>query len=228
MNETGNPPRANLRRAAFTFVGLGILLFIAAGTMRWAGAWAFLLEITIGGLVTEAWLARHDPGLLAERRTARGQAGWDRVITTIMPLLWLTWLPLMALDAVRFQTSLVPGWLQCAGALMIAASFYIVYRTYRENSYAAPVVKIQRERGHAAVTTGPYAYVRHPIYASGLLTYVGAPLLLGSWYGLAIVPVMAALLGLRSMMEERMLTAELDGYAEYLARVRYRLVPMVW
>ncbi|WP_084518423.1 isoprenylcysteine carboxylmethyltransferase family protein [Bradyrhizobium sp. th.b2] len=232
MNENSNPrpytPGPNLRRAAFTFTGLGILLFLAAGTMRWAGAWVLLLEITIGGLITEAWLAKHDPALLAERRTSRGQAGWDRIITTIMPLLWLTWLPLMALDAVRYQTSFVPGWLQCAGAVMIAASFYIVYRTYRENSYAAPVVKIQRERGHAAVTTGPYAYVRHPIYASGLLTYVGAPLLLGSWYGLAIVPVMAALLGLRALMEERMLTAELDGYAEYLARVRYRLVPMVW
>ncbi|MBR0894523.1 isoprenylcysteine carboxylmethyltransferase family protein [Bradyrhizobium tropiciagri] len=228
MNETSNPPRINLRRAALTFIGLGALLFLAAGTLRWAGAWVFLFEITIGGLITEAWLARHDPGLLAERRTARGQAGWDRIITTIMPLLWLTWLPLMALDTIRYQASLVPVGLQCAGAVMIAASFYIVYRTYRENSYAAPVVKIQRDRGHAAVTTGPYAYVRHPIYASGLLTYVGAPLLLGSWYGLAIVPVMAALLGLRSMMEERMLTAELDGYADYLTRVRYRLVPMVW
>ncbi len=228
MNETSNPPRINLRRAAFTCVGLGSLLFLAAGTMRWTGGWVFLLEITIGGLITEAWLARHDPGLLAERRTARGQAGWDRVITTIMPLLWLMWLPLMALDAVRYQASSIPFWLQCAGAAMIAASFYIVYRTYRENSYAAPVVKIQRERGHAAVTTGPYAYVRHPIYASGLLTYLGTPLLLGSWCGLAIVPVMMALLGLRSMMEERMLTAELDGYAEYLTHVRYRLVPMVW
>ncbi|MES5488175.1 isoprenylcysteine carboxylmethyltransferase family protein [Bradyrhizobium sp. INPA03-11B] len=228
MDENGNHPTINLRGAVFTCVGLGALLFLAAGTVRWTGAWLFLLEITIGGLITEAWLARHDPGLLAERRTVCGQAGWDRVITSIMPLLWLTWLPLMALDAVRYQISLVPVWLQCAGALMIAASFYIVYRTYRENSYAAPVVKIQRERGHAAVTTGPYAYVRHPIYASGLLTYAGTPLLLGSWYGLAIVPVMAALLGLRSMMEERMLTAELDGYAEYLGRVRYRLVPMVW
>ncbi|MGY4474727.1 methyltransferase family protein [Bradyrhizobium sp. USDA 3364] len=228
MNENGNHPRTNLRGAAFTCAGLGTLLFLAAGTMRWTGAWAFLLEITVGGLITEAWLARHDPGLLAERRTSHGQVGWDRNITSIMPPLWLTWLPLMALDAVRCQTSLVPFWLQCAGAVMIAASFYIVYRTYRENSYAAPVVKIQRERGHAAVTTGPYAYVRHPIYASGLLTYIGTPLLLGSWYGLAIVPIMAALLGLRLMMEERMLTAELDGYAEYLARVRYRLVPMVW
>lgn len=228
MNENGNPPRIDLRRAAFTFIGLGTLLFLAAGTMRWAGGWVFLAEITTGGLVTEAWLARHDPALLAERRCARGQAGWDRVITSIMPLLWLTWLPLMALDAIRYQTSLVPGWLQCTGAAMIAASFYIVYRAYRENSYAAPVVKIQHERGHAAVGTGPYAYVRHPIYASGLLTYLGTPLLLGSWYGLGIVPVMAVLLGLRSMMEERMLTAELDGYAEYIARVRYRLVPMVW
>ena len=116
MDQNSSPPRINLQRAACTFAGLGTLLFLAAGTMRWAGGWAFLAEITIGGLITEAWLARHDPGLLAERRTARGQAGWDRVITSIMPLLWLTWLPLMALDAVRYQTSLVPVWLQCAGA----------------------------------------------------------------------------------------------------------------
>ena len=121
MDQNSSPPRINLQRAACTFAGLGTLLFLAAGTMRWAGGWAFLAEITIGGLITEAWLARHDPGLLAERRTARGQAGWDRVITSIMPLLWLTWLPLMALDAVRYQTSLVPVWLQCAGAAMIAA-----------------------------------------------------------------------------------------------------------
>ncbi len=228
MTESNIPPRPNLVRAAGSLLGLGALLFVAAGTMRWAGAWVFLLEITIGGLVTEAWLARRDPGLLAERRSSRGQAGWDRVFTTIMPLLWLAWLPLMALDAVRYQTSVVPPWVQWTGALMIAASFYVVYRTYRENSYAAPVVKIQRERGHTAITTGPYGYVRHPIYASGLLSYLGTPLLLGSWYGLAIVPVMAALLGLRALMEERMLTAELDGYVDYLARVRYRLVPMVW
>jgi protein-S-isoprenylcysteine O-methyltransferase Ste14 len=173
-------------------------------------------------------LAKRDPDLLAERRSTRGQAGWDKLFTTIMPLLWLGWLPLMALDAVRYQTSFVPGWLQCLGAVILAASFFIVYLTYRENSYAAPVAKIQRERGHTAITTGPYEYVRHPIYASGLLSYLGTPLLLGSWYGLAIVPIMSALLAFRAMMEERMLKAELDGYPEYAARVRYRLLPMVW
>jgi len=224
-----NPPHLSLlMRAVSSFAGIGVLLFMTAGTVQWLGAWVFLFEISIGGLVTESWLARRDPELLAERRSTRGQVAWDRILTTIIPLLWLGWLPLMALDAARFQWSSVPGWLQCVGAIILAASFSLVYLTYRENSYAAPVVKIQRERGHTAITTGPYEYVRHPIYASGLLSYLGTPLLLGSWYGLAIVPVMAALLAFRAVMEERMLKAELHGYLEYSARVRYRLLPMVW
>ena len=80
MDQNSSPPRINLQRAACTFAGLGTLLFLAAGTMRWAGGWAFLAEITIGGLITEAWLARHDPGLLAERRTARGQATLAKLV----------------------------------------------------------------------------------------------------------------------------------------------------
>jgi len=229
MSTGSNPSQlSTLARALSSFAGIGVLLFSAAGTVQWLGAWVFLFVITLGGLVTESWLARCDPGLLAERRSTRGQVAWDRILTTIIPLLWFGWLPLMALDAARFQWSSVPGWLQCAGAAILAASFFLVYLTYRENSYAAPVVKIQRERGHTAITTGPYEYVRHPIYASGLLSYLGTPLLLGSWYGLALVPVMSALLAIRAVMEERMLKVELDGYREYTARVRYRLLPMVW
>ena len=229
MSTGSNPSQlSSLMRAMSSFAGIGALLFVAAGTVQWLGAWVFLFEITFGGLVIEWWLARRDPALLAERRSTRGQVAWDRTLTTIIPLLWLGWLPLMAIDAVRFQWSSVPGWLQSVGAAVLAASFFLVYLTYRENSYAAPVVKIQRERGHIAITTGPYEYVRHPIYASGLLSYLGTPLLLGSWYGLAMVPVMSALLAIRAVMEERMLKLELDGYREYAARVRYRLLPMVW
>ncbi|MEH2612174.1 methyltransferase family protein [Bradyrhizobium sp. AZCC 1693] len=229
MSTGRNPSHLSpLMRAMSSLAGIGALLFMTAGTVQWLGAWVFLFEISIGGLVTESWLARHDPELLAERRSTRGQVGWDRILTTIISLLWLGWLPLMALDAARFRWSSVPGWLQCIGAIVLAASFFLVYLAYRENSYAAPGVKIQRQRGHTAITTGPYEYVRHPIYASGLLSYLGTPLLLGSWYGLAIVPVMAALLAFRTVMEERMLKAELDGYLEYSARVRYRLLPMVW
>jgi protein-S-isoprenylcysteine O-methyltransferase Ste14 len=211
--------------------GVAAILFIPAGTARWPGGWIFLLETAGCGLATELWLARHDPELLAQRRSSvvqSGQAGWDRVLMTIVPVLWLAWLPMMALDAVRFRSSDVPAWLQVVGALAIATSFFLVYLTYQENSYAAPVVKIQRERGHVVVTGGPYQYVRHPIYASGILSYLGTPLLLGSWYGLIMVPVMSVLLGIRAVMEERMLKTELEGYREYIERVRYRLIPMIW
>jgi protein-S-isoprenylcysteine O-methyltransferase Ste14 len=210
---------------------MAALLFIPAGTLRWPGAWVFLIEIAVGGLATELWLAQHDPALLAERRSGmfqRAQSGSDKALLAAIPLLLFACLPLMALDAVRFETSRMPAWVQAIGALAIALSFVIVYLAYRENSFAAPVAKIQQERGQKVATSGVYGFVRHPIYAGGLLYYLGIPLLLGSWYGLVFVPIMFAIIALRSVMEERVLTAELDGYSDYAGRVRYRLVPMIW
>jgi protein-S-isoprenylcysteine O-methyltransferase Ste14 len=134
----------------------------------------------------------------------------------------------MPLDAVRFRWSQVPAWAQAIGALLIALCMYLCYLTFRENSYAAPVVKIQRERGHRVVSTGPYAYIRHPMYAGALLFFIGTPLLLGSWWGLLAAPVIAAMLAVRAVLEERTLADELPGYRDYISRVRYRLIPGVW
>jgi protein-S-isoprenylcysteine O-methyltransferase Ste14 len=142
--------------------------------------------------------------------------------------LWGGWLVLMALDAVRFRWSQVPLWAQALGAILIALCMYMAYLVFRENSFAAPTVKMQTERGHRVVTSGPYAYVRHPMYAGALLYFIGTPLLLGSWYGLAAAPLMVAILAVRAVKEERMLAEELAGYRGYAARVRYRLVPWVW
>jgi protein-S-isoprenylcysteine O-methyltransferase Ste14 len=100
--------------------------------------------------------------------------------------------------------------------------------TFKENSFAAPVVKIQKEREHRVVDTGPYAYVRHPMYAGALLINAGAPLLLGSWWGLAVGALFTVLIGVRAVLEENTLKAELAGYVDYAARVRYRFVPYVW
>jgi protein-S-isoprenylcysteine O-methyltransferase Ste14 len=133
----------------------------------------------------------------------------------------------MGFDA-RWGISHVPLWLQALGALDIALSNYVVFLTFRENSYAAPVVKIQRERGHRVVSTGPYAYVRHPMYAGGLLMFLGMPLQLSSWLGLAGLVLLAPLLAVRIVMEERTLAAELDGYRDYAERVRYRIIPGLW
>jgi protein-S-isoprenylcysteine O-methyltransferase Ste14 len=105
---------------------------------------------------------------------------------------------------------------------------WLSMRVLMANSYAAPVVKVQKERGHTVVSTGPYAYVRHPMYASVILFAVGVPLLLGSWWGLFASPLLILVLAVRAVKEERMLAAELEGYADYAARVRYRLVPLLW
>jgi protein-S-isoprenylcysteine O-methyltransferase Ste14 len=114
------------------------------------------------------------------------------------------------------------------GALILLVGTWICYWTMRENSFAAPVVKIQRDRGQTVITTGPYAHVRHPMYGGALLYFVGTSLLLGSWWGLVAVLVLAALLAIRIAIEEKALRAGLQGYDDYAVRVRYRLVPLIW
>lgn len=218
-------------RTVLWLAGMAALLFIPAGTLNWPGAWAFLLEMCAWGFAMGAWLVKHDPQLLAERLAPLHQPGqkrWDKILITGAVLLWVSWLAFMPLDAVRFRWSHMTAWAQGLGALGLLACAYLVYLTFRENTYAAPVVKIQKERGHKVVTTGPYRYVRHPMYAGAVFFFLSTPLLLGSWYGLALAPLMIAVLAFRAVLEERTLAAELEGYADYAARVRYRLIPFVW
>jgi protein-S-isoprenylcysteine O-methyltransferase Ste14 len=213
------------------FVAFGLLLFLSAGTLQWPGAWVLLAEMGGIGVALGLWLRWHDPALLAERFSAcfqSSQKSWDKVFMATLLVLWSSWLVLMGLDAVRFRWSHVPIWVQAIGAILIALNAYVAYRTWRENTFAAPVVKIQTERGHQVVMTGPYAYVRHPMYAGNLLFLIGAPLLVGSWYGLAAAPLMMAMLAMRAVLEERTLASELPGYRDYAARVPYRLIRGIW
>jgi protein-S-isoprenylcysteine O-methyltransferase Ste14 len=218
-------------RSGLWFVATAALLFVVGGTINWPAAWIFLAETHGYGFAIGLWMARHDPGLLAERlsspiRTA--QETWDRVfVLTIIPLLIL-WFVVMPVDAVRYGFSHVPVWLQAVGAVTLLLSLRIVDMTFRANTYAAPVVRIQTERAHRVVSTGPYAYVRHPMYLGLALFILSSPLLLGSWCGLALAPVLIAVVAVRAVLEERMLAEKLAGYAEYAARVRYRLIPLIW
>ena len=215
-------------------VGLAImlvLLFVPAGTLAWPAGWFFLVEFGLASTLITHWLRRHNPALLEERMKPliqREQKPWDKVLMTAFLFLWCAWFVVMALDAVRFGWSHVPLWLQVLGAIAIAVSMYIMHLIMRTNSFAVPVVKIQAERGHRVVSDGPYALVRHPMYGGTLLLIAGVPLLLGSWWGLALAPVIILLFAVRAVMEERTLMAELPGYRDYAARVRYRLVPYVW
>ena len=224
----------NRRLIQKSLVGLAImlvLLFVPAGTWAWPAAWIFLVEFGIASTLITRWLQRHNPALLEERMKPliqREQKPWDRKLMTAFLVLWCAWFVIMSLDAVRFGWSHMPLWLQGIGAVAIAVSMYIMHLIMRTNTFAAPVVKIQAERGHRVVSDGPYAIVRHPMYGGTLLLIAGVPLLLGSWWGLAFAPVIVLLLAVRAVKEERTLMAELPGYTDYAARVRYRLIPMIW
>ncbi len=216
---------------AGTFLALGLTVFFPAGTLAWPAGWAFLL-LFFGFVVSiSAWLLRYNPELLTERMTGGANPGaqfWDRLFLLLMSLLFFGWLAFMPLDAVRYRWSVVPVWVQVAGAVTLLGSFYLFYLTFRENSYLSPVVRLQQDRGQTVISTGPYAFVRHPMYAAFVLFVLGTPLLLGSWYGLLPVPLMVLAVARRAVLEERLLRRELPGYDSYIAKVRYRLVPHLW
>jgi protein-S-isoprenylcysteine O-methyltransferase Ste14 len=209
----------------------GAVLFISAGTMNWLGAWAFLAIMFGLMAVVSAMLVRHDPDLLKERLRSpvqRGQKGWDQLLMAVFMVVFIAWLPLMAFDAVRYQWSYMPAWLQWVGGAGLIASSYFCYLTFRENAYLVNVVRIQKERGQHVVSTGPYRFVRHPLYASMLVFLPSIALLLGSWWGVVWAIAMIGLLVVRTVLEDATLVKELDGYADYSTKIRYRLLPGVW
>jgi protein-S-isoprenylcysteine O-methyltransferase Ste14 len=207
------------------------LLFGGAGTIFWPAGWAYLSLFFFGAVRISLWLAREDPALLAERMKPpirKGQPVWDKIFLLTMGVAWCGWLVLMGLDAVRFHWSAMPLWLQFAGGGLMVISYRMIVRVFRENPFLAPVVKIQSERGQRVISTGPYAIVRHPLYASMLIFLPANALLLGSWYGLAALLVFLPGFVFRTVMEDRELMHALPGYKEYAARIRYRLIPFVW
>jgi protein-S-isoprenylcysteine O-methyltransferase Ste14 len=209
----------------------GALLFVSAGTVFWPEAWVLLAEFGVIGLASGIAIGRSDPALLRERMSPpiqRGQKSWDKVVIVLLGTLWMTQYVVAGLDAVRFHASDVPLWLKVVGALGIAFGFYAFHAVMRENTFAAAVVKIQAERKHEVISTGPYAVVRHPMYAGAIPMIVGTPLLLGSWYALLWSLAIILLFAVRAVLEEAMLRSELEGYGAYAARVRYRLIPGLW
>ncbi|MCK1734252.1 isoprenylcysteine carboxylmethyltransferase family protein [Bradyrhizobium sp. 138] len=211
-------------------VGMGALLFASAGTLRWPSAWVFLATSTLLGPLCGWWLYRIDPALLAERLRPvlqKDQPAADKVFMSVFIVAMLAWLVLIGIDR-RMQWSDMPVALQVVGFALFLLSTLFTLWVFRENSFAAPVVKLQAERAQRVISTGPYAHVRHPMYSGMVLFFTGMPLLLGSWWGLAMMPLFIGLFAVRIPIEERTLREGLPGYTDYAARVRYRLMPGVW
>jgi protein-S-isoprenylcysteine O-methyltransferase Ste14 len=210
---------------------LCLLLFLPAGTLAWPQACIFLLVFNGCGQAIGIWLRRTNPGLLAERMKSPfspGQRPRDRMVMAAIFLFFCFWLIFIALDARRFGWSHAPLWAQVIGAVLIVGAFYGWADVLRANSFASVTVRVQHERGQTVISTGPYALVRHPMYAYAILLLIGMPLLLGSLWGLLGAPLAILLMAARAIGEEDVLMDGLPGYRDYAAKVRFRLLPGVW
>lgn len=213
---------------ALVFAGL---LFGSAGTLSWPPAWAFLGVVSVGAFLITRLVARHDPDLVKEGMrwpVRRVPLPWDGIAMVLPTVVFPGWLALMGLDAVRFDWSWMPVWLQIIGGIGVATALSFVYRVFEENTFLLRIVQAKRDSAQRLISTGPYAVVRHPFYAAVLFFCFSTALLLGSWLGLGAAFVLAAALVIRTVLEDRELRAKLEGYADYARQVPYRLVPGVW
>jgi len=214
----------------FWLVLIGVCLFVPAGTLAWPGAWIFLLLFIGGMFATMGWLKRHDPALFEERLRSFGrqpdQPAWDKAFGLAMGTVWYGWLAAMGFEA-RGAAGTPIAALGAGAGLMVAGYLLIVW-SFKANTFAATVVRLQTERSQTVCDRGPYAIVRHPIYAASIAIHIGTALVLGARWGLLVLPLLIAMLAVRAVLEERTLRNGLPGYDDYAARVRFRLVPFVW
>lgn len=208
------------------------ILFLAAGTLDWPEAWVYAIISIVAAVASRVLILLKQPDLAAERgrfTEGEGAKAWDRKLVPIVALLLPTVVLIVCGLDYRWQASgPVASWLQWIAFVLLIAGYAFSLWALIANRFFSTVVRIQRERGHTVVSSGPYRFVRHPGYAGGLLYYVMTPLLLGTLWGFVPVLIEAALLVLRTALEDRTLQAELPGYADYARRVRYRLIPGLW
>lgn len=209
-------------------VATGLLIFLAAGTIRYWQGWVYLATFIGASLFTSLYLIRNDPALL-ERRMKGGPTAEKRTAQKIIMLFAsLGFLALLVVPALsyRFGWSTVPLSVEVLGDVLVAIGFYFIYRVYRENTFSSATIEVAKNQ--RVISTGPYALVRHPMYASAFLYVIGTPLALGSYWGLLAVVFMLIALIWRLLDEEKFLAENLSGYTEYQQKVRYRLIPYVW
>ena len=225
----GRQELQSLGSLAATLLVMAALMFIPAGTLAWARGWWFLVLFLVLTAAAMIYLWRVNPEIFAARRRFQpGSKRWDVVVATLIMLMMGAILPVAALDDGRFHWLSISGWVIAIGYLMFVASYAWIAWAQAVNRHFEPTVRIQTDRGHTVIDTGPYAIVRHPGYVGALGFAVGMALALGSWWALVPAALAIALLVGRTLAEEATLAAELPGYADYMRRVHWRWIPGIW
>jgi protein-S-isoprenylcysteine O-methyltransferase Ste14 len=208
---------------------LALILLVPAGTWRWPAAWMFIGLYLAFAVPVGAWLLRTNPALLARRFdwSTRAPKKWDRILLALYIPVYLAVYTLAGLDF-RLGWSDVPAVLSAVAFVPVGAFYVLLALVLRENAFLSRVVEIRPEAGHRVVTTGPYAVVRHPMYAGYIVWLLASPVALGSVPALVPAALVAAGIVVRTVLEDRALHAELPGYPEYASKVRWRLLPHVF
>jgi protein-S-isoprenylcysteine O-methyltransferase Ste14 len=209
-------------------VVMGAMIFVAAGTFDYWQGWLFLTCYFLASLIVSFWLMHNDPALLERRMRGGPFAEGERsqkIIMTITSLGFIAGLIVPGLDR-RFGWSDMPGIVVFLGDAVHLIGWLGILAVFRANTYAAATIKV--EEGQKVISTGPYAIVRHPMYAASLFMILSIPIALGSWWGLLVFVLLLPALGWRLLDEERVLTRDLPGYSDYRRKVPSRLIPFVW
>lgn len=220
------------RLVSASIAGLGFfaaIVFWPAGRIDWVQGWFYFGFVTANLFINYIYLRRANPELIEHRlRLGKGTKRWDKIWTALFTPVFLAIYVIAGFDAVRFQWSTMSAWLWPLGIALWLPGNALLTWSMGVNPFFEKTVRIQTERGHHVIDTGPYGFVRHPGYLGFFAWSLSTPLLLGSWW--AFIPALLAIISLviRTALEDRTLQRELTGYREYANRIRYRLIPGIW
>jgi len=205
------------------------LFFLLAGRFDWIRGWAYIALLTCSQSLSSLYIWRRDPEVLRRRgKIGQGTKTWDKIVLGLFGTAYLTVIIVAGLDE-RYTWSTMSGWLWPLGAALYMFCVFILTWSMSVNTHFEKTVRIQHDREHRVIDSGPYRIVRHPGYLGTIFGFaLAAPLLLGSWWAFVPAVIAIASLVLRTALEDRTLRKELDGYEAYTQNVRYRLLPGLW
>jgi protein-S-isoprenylcysteine O-methyltransferase Ste14 len=210
------------------FLVMASVLFVAAGTLDYWQGRTFLAEYFAASVAITLYLMKKDPKLLQRRMSGGPFAEQEPAQKIIMSFASLGFIGLLVIPALdhRFAWSHMPPHVALAGDVLVALGWLAIFFVFKANTFSSATIELAPDQ--KVITTGPYALVRHPMYAGALVMLLGMPIGLGSWWGVLVIAAILPALIWRLLDEENFLARNLPGYAEYRSKVRYRLIPRVW
>ena len=204
---------------------VGLLVFLPAGTLRYCCGWLFAGLLFVPMLIAGTVMLAKSPEFLRKRLDAKEKQATQKGVLAFSGLMFIAGFVVSGLDF-RFGWSNVPLWVIIAASVLFLLAYALYAEVMRENAYLSRTIRV--EEGQQVVDTGLYGIVRHPMYAVTVVLFLMIPLILGSWYGLLVFGCYPGIILVRLIDEEKLLTEELPGYAEYKKKVKYRMIPFIW